>query len=427
MSGGLYGGDEVGALVFDAGSHTFRVGFAGEEYPKGDIPSQVGVQELVDQVDSSVDQVAAPKKSRNYYIGSTHIGVPRPNMEIATYLKTFLVEDWDIFERLVDFSYRRVLNAESQYQPVLCTEPAWNISPKREKLIELMFEKYNVPAFYLIKNAVLACFANGRTAGLIVDSGASQTSAVPVYDGYCVNRGVVRSPLGGDLIAEQCRLMCEEQGIEVVPAYKIASKAVVNEGEKPVWTQKKNLPEVTKSFENYMKKQVLEDLASTVLQCCDTPIDVEFAEKLPSSPFCFPCGFSKEFQAERIKIPEGLFDLNYLKNVNKEALMSVSQIAVTSCGMCDIDMRPSLYSGLVVTGGNSFLMGFTERLNHDLAHKCPPTIKLRVSAAPSSMERRFGAWIGGSILASLGTFQQMWISRSEYDDTGKNIVDKKCS
>lgn len=47
----------------------------------------MGVQELVDQVDSSVDQVAAPKKSRNYYIGSTHIGVPRPNMEIASLTK----------------------------------------------------------------------------------------------------------------------------------------------------------------------------------------------------------------------------------------------------------------------------------------------------------------------------------------------------
>uniref|UniRef100_A0A0N5AM89 Actin n=1 Tax=Syphacia muris TaxID=451379 RepID=A0A0N5AM89_9BILA len=427
MSGGLYGGDEVGALVFDAGSHSFRVGFAGEEYPKGDLPSQVGIQELVDKVDNTIDQPDDTKKIRKYYIGSTQLGVPRTNMEIASLTKDGMIEDWDIFEQLVDYAYKRVLNAESQYQPVLFTEPAWNVSPKREKLIELMFEKYNVPAFYLIKNAVLACFANGRTAGLIVDSGASQTSAVPVYDGYCVNRGVVKSPIGGDLIAEQCRLMCEEQSIEVVPAYKIASKAVVNEGEKPVWVPKKNLPQVTKSFEAYMKKQVLEDLASTVLQCCDTPIDVEYAEKLPSSPFCFPCGFSKEFQAERIKIPEGLFDLNYLKNVNTEALMSVSQIAVTSCGMCDIDMRPSLYSGLVVTGGNSFLMGFTERLNHDLAHKCPPAMKLRVSAAPTSLERRFGAWIGGSILASLGTFQQMWISRSEYDDTGKGIVDKKCN
>ncbi|VDN04173.1 unnamed protein product, partial [Onchocerca ochengi] len=52
--------------------------------------------------------------------------------------------------------------------------------------------------------------------------------------------------------------------------------------------------------------------------------------------------------------------------------MSVSQIAATACGMCDIDIRPTMYSGLMVTGGNSLLMGFTERLNHDLAHKCPP-------------------------------------------------------
>ncbi|VDK69777.1 unnamed protein product [Anisakis simplex] len=67
-------------------------------------------------------------------------------------------------------------------------------------------------------------FANGRTAGLVLDSGASQTAAVPVYDGYCVSHAVVRSPIGGDLIAEQCGIMCDEQKIEVVPSYKIASR-----------------------------------------------------------------------------------------------------------------------------------------------------------------------------------------------------------
>ncbi|EJW76230.1 hypothetical protein WUBG_12861 [Wuchereria bancrofti] len=290
-----------------------------------------------------------------------------------------------------------------------------------------MFEKYNVPTFYVVKNAVLSCYANGRTAGLILDSGATQTSAVPVFDGYCITHAVVKQPVGGDMIAEQCRLMLEEQKIDLVSSYKIASKEVVNEMEPPIWTEKKNLPEVTKSYETYMEKQILEDLAASVLQCCDTPIDVEFAEKLPSSPFCFPNGYSKEFQAERIKIPEGLFDTTYLKAVNTSSVMSVSQIAATACGMCDIDIRPTMYSGLMVTGGNSLLMGFTERLNHDLAHKCPPTIKLRVYAAPTPMERRFGAWIGGSILASLGAFQQMWISRAEYDDEGKSIVSKKCA
>ncbi|VEN56967.1 unnamed protein product [Callosobruchus maculatus] len=50
-------------------------------------------------------------------------------------------------------------------------------------MAELMFEKYNVPAVYLAKNASLAAFANGRPTCLVVDSGATHTSAVPVHDG----------------------------------------------------------------------------------------------------------------------------------------------------------------------------------------------------------------------------------------------------
>ena len=54
---------------------------------------------------------------------------------------------------------------------------------KREKITELMFEKYQIPAFFLVKNAVLAAYANGRSTGLVFDSGSSQTSAIPVHDG----------------------------------------------------------------------------------------------------------------------------------------------------------------------------------------------------------------------------------------------------
>lgn len=43
-SGGmLYGGDEIGALVFDPGHHSLRVGYAQEDTPKAEIPSVVGV------------------------------------------------------------------------------------------------------------------------------------------------------------------------------------------------------------------------------------------------------------------------------------------------------------------------------------------------------------------------------------------------
>lgn len=52
--------------------------------------------------------------------------------------------------------------------------------------------------------------------------------------------------------------------------------------------------------------------------------------------------------------------------------------------------------------------------------------KLKLVAAQYANERRYGAWIGGSILASLGSFQQLWISKQEYDESGVSIVHKKC-
>lgn len=92
-----------------------------------------------------------------------------------------MIENWDLFEQVLNYTYEKVVQSDSEYHPVLFSEAAWNVRNNREKLIELMFEKYNVPAFFLVKNAVLAAFANGRATALVVDSGATHTSAVPVH------------------------------------------------------------------------------------------------------------------------------------------------------------------------------------------------------------------------------------------------------
>nr|CAI5836970.1 unnamed protein product [Callosobruchus analis] len=98
-----------------------------------------------------------------------------------------MVENWDIFENYLDFIYNTALRAVPKDHPILLTEPPWVTVPKREEMAELMFEKYNVPAVYLAKNASLAAFANGRPTCLVVDSGATHTSAVPVHDGVCTD------------------------------------------------------------------------------------------------------------------------------------------------------------------------------------------------------------------------------------------------
>lgn len=99
-----------------------------------------------------------------------------------------MIEDWDMLEEILNYSYSKIIKSESELHPVLFSEVSWNQKGKREHLTELMFEKYNVPAFFLVKNAVLAAFANGRSTGLVLDSGATQTSAVPVHDGYVLQQ-----------------------------------------------------------------------------------------------------------------------------------------------------------------------------------------------------------------------------------------------
>lgn len=67
--------------------------------------------------------------------------------------------------------------------------------------------------------------------------------------------------------------------------------------------------------------------------------------------------------------------------------------------------------------------GFGDRVHKELTALAPSTIKTKVLTAP---ERKYSVWIGASILASLSTFQQMWISKEEYDESGPSIVHRKC-
>ncbi|KAL8618987.1 Actin-like 6A [Nucella lapillus] len=425
MSGGVYGGDEVGALVFDIGSYSFRAGYAGEDTPKAEIPTHVG---MVEEIEAAMDADGGdglPQPEKKYMIDTVYMKHPRKNMNLASFLQDGMVEDWDVFEKVMDYVYNRSIKSESCLHPLLMSEPAWNTKAKREKLTEIMFEKYNIPAFFLCKNSVLSAFANGRSTALILDSGATHTSAVPVYDGYVLTQGIVKSPLAGDFIAKECGKLMEDLNVEVVPPYVISSKEAVGDKAPPKWKRKENI-DVTKSFHSYMEKDVFQDFAASILQVCDSPYDTSVVESMPAVHYEFPNGYNQDFSHERFKVCEGLFDPSVIKEAQGNSMLGVGHVVTTSVGMCDIDIRPSLYGGVIAVGGNSLIQGFTDRLNRDLSNKTPPSMRLKIIAAASSAERRFSSWIGGSILASLGSFQQMWVSKQEYEEGGKCCVERKC-
>lgn len=428
----LYGGDEIGALVFDPGHHSLRVGYAQEDTPKAEIPAIVGVApdggpKLEPEVkvegsggsSSSINASQPPTSAAawKYYIDTTFLHTPRQNMELHPYMKDGMIENWDFFEKVIDYSYAKIIQSESEYHPVLFSESPWNQRPKREKLMEIMFEKYKVPAFFLVKNAALAAFANGRSTALVIDSGATHTSAVPVLDGYVISNAVVKSPLGGDYLVLRARELLEAQGIDLTPASMIASKEVVRDKDKAKYVKKPISFAPTNSWMAYMSKRTIQDFQQTVLQVSETPYEERVASAVPAVHYEFPTGYHQDFSSERFRLAEGLFD---------HAMLGAGYIASTSAGMCDVDVRPALYSSVVLTGGNSLVQGFSDRLSRDLSLRTPGSMRLKMIAANGTVERRFGAWVGGSILASIGTFQQMWVSMQEYQESGKVQIDRKC-
>lgn len=160
----------------------------------------------------------------------------------------------------------QIIQSESEYHPVLFSESPWNHRQKREKLMEIMFEKYKVPAFFLVKNAALAAFANGRSTALVIDSGATHTSAVPVLDGYVISNAVVKSPLGGDYLILKARELLDNLGIDLTPTTLIANKEVVRDKDKPKYTKKQFSFTPTNSWMTYMIKKTVQDFQQSVLQ-----------------------------------------------------------------------------------------------------------------------------------------------------------------
>ncbi|KAJ0466498.1 Actin-1 [Helianthus annuus] len=95
---------------------------------------------------------------------------------------------------------------------------------------------------------------------------------------------------------------------------------------------------------------------------------------------------------------------------------------------CDVDIRKDLYGNIVLSGGTSMLLDLADRMSKEITALAPNSMKIKVVAPP---ERKYCVWDGGSILASLSTFQQasfffMWIAKAEYDESGPSIVHRKC-
>ena len=374
-------------------------------------------------MDVDVDNKAS---ARRYSVGTEQLIVRKDNIEIRYPHEDGLVKDWDAVESLWSFGMLNRLHEDPKEHPVLMVEPSYNTRENREKLTELMFEKYEVPALFVSKDAVLSCFASGRSSGLVLDSGGGKTSVVPVYDGYALQQSIVRSHLAGNRLdlelQEQLRQRHPDSPVQ--PAY-LTTKSDVGGGKFKVTLHQ--FPLTHPSYVDYCTRDIISDIRQSICTVSPSRFDADANQMIPSTPYELPDGKVIGVGVERLQVPECMFNPAFLSplDVDKDRHMSsIQDMVVESVNLCDTDVRRDLCSGVIVTGGNTLYSGFSERLTEELNAQIAQ--KVKIVSSNNAIERKCGAWIGGSILGSLGTFQQMWMSKAEYEERGKSLVERKC-
>jgi len=373
--------DETVAVVLDNGSGMMKAGFAGDDAPRSVFPSIVGKPRH--------HAAMLGMGAKETYIGD-EAQAKRGILSLQYPVEHGIVTNWDAMEQIWHHTFSNELRCDPEEQPVLLTEAPMNPKANREKMTQIMFETFNAPSFYVQIQAVLSLYSSGRTTGVVLDSGDGVTHTVPIYEGYCLPHAVQRLDVAGrDITAFLTRLLTE-RGYSFVTS---AEREIVRD-------MKEKLAFVADDYDE-------------ALAAAEQSSEMEQQYELPD-------GQIVTIGAERFRCAEALFRPNLL-GLEQQGVAALTHRTILKS---DVDIRRDLFRNVVISGGSTMFPGFAQRVHKELKAAAPSSMAIKIIAAA---ERKYSVWIGGSILSSLSSFDEMWIRKNEYDEAGPAIVHRKCA
>lgn len=362
------------AFVLDAGTGIIKCGLAGEEVPRGVFAGVIGY----------------PKGSPSgpYTIGDK--ALETKGLSLKYPVENGIVTDWDGMELLWRAAYESCGIADPSDRPALVTEAPMNPKMNREKMLEVMFESFGVPAVAIQTQAILTLYSVGRVTGLVLDSGDGVTHAVPVYESFTDPIAHQRIDIAGrDMTEWMMELLTDETDVPfTTSAHRETARNI-----------KENLSYVAQDFEANMEKGNLDE---------GDPKREEIV-----SPYQLPDGTELKLCRSLFCCPEAMFDPT-LMDRNTSGIHHLVNNSIMSSS---IDTRRHLYRNIVLSGGNTMFKGLETRLESEIKSLTNVAVRDDVKViAPN--ERKFSVWIGAAILASLMSFESEWILKAEYEEHG---------
>lgn len=394
-------------VVIDNGSGNIKAGFAGEERPKCYTPTIVG-RPKYQKVMAGLLLLSIEQSSMRYNNDEAYIGsIAQQNrgiLRLSHPIEHGVVTNWEDMEKIWNHTFTNDLKASPEDHPLLITEAPLNPRKNRDRMCQIMFEGLGVPCVYVSIQAVLSLYASGRTTGVVVDVGDGTSHVVPVYEGFSLPTSVKRMDIAGRDITEHLAFNIRRMsGVSFLSSAELDIVRCIKEkccflSKDPVRDEKKYLGV---PYSRYLSSVAEET-------------DLFTSYKLPD-------GQLLNLGVEQFRAPEILFNPQLIGDESP----GIHELTALAIAKTDLDLRPSLYQNVVLSGGSTLLKNFGDRMLSELkiqqtlqnglswliSQPKDSTAKIKIYAPP---ERKYSTWIGGSILAGLSTFKKLWVSAQEY-------------
>lgn len=379
-------------VICDNGTGFVKCGFAGANFPTSIFPSMVGRPIL--RFEEKIDNVEV----KDIMVGDEAAKL-RMMLQITYPLENGIVRNWDDVEHVWDYTFNEKLRIDPSQCKILLTEPPMNPKKNRERLCQVMFEKYGFQGAYVAIQAVLTLYAQGLLTGVVVDSGDGVTHTVPVYEGFSLPHLTRRLDVAGRAVTRYLiKLM-------LLRGYAFNRTA---------------------DFETV--RQIKEKL-------CYVAYDTQFENKLAHDTtvlvqtYELPDGRIIKVGKERFEAPECLFQ-PHLIDVDGGGM---AEQLFDCIDKADVDTRPEFYNHIVLSGGSSMYPGLPSRLEKDLRQLWLKKrgnndranlarFKCRIEDPP---RRKHMVFLGGAVLAQIMKDKaSFWVSREEWYEQGVNCLQK---